>query len=137
MIANRQRRVSLDEDDLGAFAARAAAALRLSPDSFTVALVSDRRIAALNRRYRRTPRPTDVLSFPLQAGGKKNGYQGDIVISVETARRNAGRLGHGAAEEIKLLILHGLLHLLGYDHERDHGEMSRREHRLRRRLGLE
>lgn len=137
MIVNRQRRVSLDEDDLGTFAARAATALRLSPDSFTVALVSDRRIAALNRRYRHAPRATDVLSFPLQAGGKRNGYQGDIVISAETARRNARRLGHGIAEEIKLLILHGLLHLLGYDHESDRGEMSRREHRLRRRLGLE
>jgi probable rRNA maturation factor len=137
MILNRQRRVSLDEEDLRAFAAQLARLLRLRADSFAVALVSDRQIAALNRRYRNRPGATDVLSFPVRRGGQANGYLGDVAISVETARRNARRYRHSAAEEIKLLILHGVLHLLGYDHETDRGQMNRREHALRRRLGLE
>ena len=137
MISNRQRRVPVDEDDLESFSQRLAGAVRCSPHDFTVALVSDRRIRALNRRYRKQARPTDVLSFPLQTSSRTNGYLGDVVISVETARRNTRRCRHSAQEEIKLLILHGLLHLLGYDHETDHGQMNRRERQLRRRLGLE
>jgi probable rRNA maturation factor len=137
MIANRQRRLPVDEDDLESFSTRLARSLRRTPRDFSVALVSDRRIRALNRRYRGHSKATDVLAFPLRNKRGANGYLGDVVISVETARRNARRYAHNPQEEIKLLILHGLLHLLGYDHETDKGQMNRREHQLRRRLGLE
>ena len=133
MVINQQRRVRVDLQGLRSFLSPLSRAARVSPERFTVALVSDRRIAALNRRYRRQGRATDVLSFPARA----NGYLGDVVISTETARRQARRFGHSLNEEVKLLMLHGLLHLLGYDHERDNGRMDRRERTLRRRLGLE
>ena len=133
MLTNRQRGVSIDTGELEAFRRRLSRVARVKPESFSVALVSDRRIAALNRRYRGRPRPTDVLSFA--AGG--NGYLGDVVISAPTARRQARRYRNRVEDEIKLLMLHGLLHLMGYDHETDKGRMNRREHALRRRLGLE
>ncbi len=133
MVINQQRRVRIDLKDVRSFLAPLGRAARVSPESFTVALVSDRSMAALNRRYRGQARTTDVLSFSSQG----NGYLGDVVISAETARRQARRYRHSLGEEIKLLMLHGLLHLLGYDHERDHGRMNRREHALRQRLGLE
>jgi probable rRNA maturation factor len=104
--------------------------LRVS-GSVTVVLVGDRRIRSLNARYRRRDRPTDVLSFP-GPGGEMG--LGDIVISVETAARNPE--GLPVLEELDLLALHGLLHLLGHDHETDDGEMERLERRLRARLGL-
>ena len=137
MIVNRQRHVAVDEGELRAFAARLSRALRLSPQNFTVALVSDRRSTALNRRYRRRPQPTDVLSFAVNGSSARNGNLGDVVISVETVRRNARRYRHSLGEELKFLMVHGVLHLLGYDHETDRGQMNRREHTLRRRLGLE
>jgi probable rRNA maturation factor len=99
----------------------------------TLVLCGDRRIRALNRRYRRIDRPTDVLSFPGPGGA--DGV-GDVVISVETARRNARRVGRGLERELEVLALHGFLHALGYDHETDNGTMERLETRLRRRLGL-
>ena len=133
MVINQQRRVPVDLKDLRSFLSPLSRVARVSPERFTVALVSDRRIAALNRRYRRQARATDVLSFSARA----NGYLGDVVISTETARRQARRFGHSLDEEIKVLMLHGLLHLLGYDHENDNGQMNRRELALRRRLGLE
>ncbi|MGH9813893.1 MAG: rRNA maturation RNase YbeY [Candidatus Acidiferrales bacterium] len=133
MLTNRQRGVSIDTSELEGFHRRLCRVTRVKPESFGVALVSDRRIAALNRSYRGRPRPTDVLSFA--TGG--NGYLGDVVISAPTARRQARRYRHSLAEEIKLLMLHGLLHLMGYDHETDSGRMNRRELALRRRLGLE
>ena len=133
MFANRQRRVSVDEDDLSAFFVRLRRVLRLPPESFSAVLVSDRRIRELNRRYRKRSAATDVLSFPL----RENGYLGEVVISAPTARRQARRYRHRVEEDVKLLLLHGVLHLLGYDHETDRGQMTRREHALRRRLGLE
>ncbi|MFQ5776639.1 MAG: rRNA maturation RNase YbeY [Terriglobia bacterium] len=137
MIINCQRRVSLDEKDLGSFVRALARTVRVSPESFTVSLVSDRRMAVLNRRFRDRTQATDVLSFPADSSPGMNGYLGDIAISIETAQRNARRFRHSLGEEVKLLMLHGALHLLGYDHETDRGQMNRRERRLRRRLGLE
>ena len=95
----------------------------------------------LNRRYRRKDKATDVLSFAagaVRAGRPRLGMGGDIAISAEVAARNARRLGHSPAAEVKILILHGLLHLSGLDHEdrRDRGRMSRREETLRHKLGL-
>jgi probable rRNA maturation factor len=98
----------------------------------TVAIVPDRRIRDLNRRYRRTDRVTDVLSFP----SEERGYLGDVVIAAGVARRQARDAGHSLQTELRVLALHGLLHLLGYDHERDAGRMARLEARLRRQGGL-
>lgn len=98
----------------------------------TVAIVADAGVRTLNRRYRRVDRPTDVLSFP--AG--ERGRLGDIVIAAGVARRQARAAGHSVQAELRVLALHGLLHLLGYDHERDAGRMARLEARLRARGGL-
>jgi probable rRNA maturation factor len=98
----------------------------------TVAIVSDTRIRAINRRYRRKNHATDVLSFPSQDAG----HLGDIVIAAGVARRQAREARHALQTELRVLALHGLLHLLGYDHERDAGLMARVEARLRARGGL-
>ncbi len=98
----------------------------------TVAIVSDARVRALNRQYRRKDTATDVLSFP----SDERGYLGDVVIAAGVAKRQAGEAGHPLTTELRVLALHGLLHLLGYDHERDDGRMARLERRLRRRGGL-
>jgi len=92
----------------------------------------------LNRQFRAKDLPTDVLSFPSPSlpPNKPAPTAGDIAISVEIAAQNAGKLGHSTAEEVKILVLHGILHLAGFDHERDNGEMARKEARLRRTLGL-
>jgi len=133
MIVNCQRGLRVNQAALRRFSARLERALRLRPHSFDVALVSQQRSAALNRRYRRRPQATDVLSFAAEG----NGALGEVVISVPTAQSNARRYRHSLEEEIKLLMVHGVLHLVGYDHETDSGQMNRREHALRRRLGLE
>ena len=96
-----------------------------------VLITSSAQMRHLNRRFRGKGSATDVLSFPTVEG-----TAGDIAISAEVGARNARRLGHSAAEEMKVLILHGLLHLAGYDHETDAGTMARKEARLRRALGL-
>ena len=98
----------------------------------TVALVPDRRIRALNRQYRGKDQATDVLSFPAEEPGQL----GDIVIALGVARRQAAAAGHPVGTELRVLALHGLLHLLGYDHEQDDGHMARLERRLRRKAGL-
>ena len=112
-----------------------------------VALVSDARVRALNRQYRRRDYATDVLSFPM-AGPKDppytsspqplapSPYLGDVVIARGVARRQARAAGHSELTELRVLALHGLLHLLGYDHERDEGAMARVERALRRKGGL-
>ena len=98
----------------------------------TIAIVPDDRVRVLNRRYRRTNTATDVLSFP----SEEPGFLGDIVIASGVARRQAESAGHPLQTEFRVLALHGLLHLLGYDHERDDGRMARLERRLRRKGGL-
>jgi len=103
----------------------------------TVALVSDARMRALNRMYRGKDYATDVLSFPAEEGRKgRRGNLGDIVIATGVARRQARDLGHVLAVELRILSLHGLLHLLGYDHERDRGRMRTLEQRLLRQSGV-
>jgi probable rRNA maturation factor len=98
----------------------------------TIALVSDARMARLNGQFRGLPVATDVLSFP--AG--EPGVLGDVVIATGVAARQARRMGHSRGTEVRVLALHGLLHLLGYDHEDDEGHMARLERRLRRKGGL-
>jgi probable rRNA maturation factor len=143
-ILNRQRKVVVRQGELAVFARRVERALRLRRDAFAVCLLSDAEIARLNRRFRGKRGPTDVLSFPTQpssngrrgAASATGGFLGDIAIAPETARRNARRLGRTLPEELRILILHGALHLMGYDHETDSGQMERREARLRRQLGI-
>jgi probable rRNA maturation factor len=94
-----------------------------------VLLTNDRKMRELNRRFRRKDKTTDVLSFPSSNGG-------DIAISVPVAKQNARALGHGISDELKILILHGALHLKGHDHESDDGAMARLEQRLRKKLAL-
>jgi probable rRNA maturation factor len=98
----------------------------------TVAVATDARVRALNKRFRRKDKATDVLSFP--AG--ERGELGDVVIAAGVARRQARAAGHSLQTELKVLALHGLLHLLGYDHETDDGRMLRAERRLRLKGGL-
>ncbi|MGA9883657.1 MAG: rRNA maturation RNase YbeY [Candidatus Acidiferrales bacterium] len=152
---NRQRTLRVPIKRLEDFTARARRALRLPPGSFTVCLVTNTEIAKWNRAYRHKSGPTDVLSFPAEAEGapreKLNrprrkpartnpeisaDYLGDIAIAPAVARRNARRVGRAFSREMRILILHGMLHLMGYDHETDTGQMERREQRLRRQLGL-
>ena len=103
-----------------------------------IAVVSDRRIQSLNLEYRKKGAPTDVLSFPATAAGQRpaDGFWGDIAIAAGVAARQARAEGHALAVELRVLALHGLLHLLGYDHEVDKGLMGRVEDRLRKRGGL-
>jgi len=99
----------------------------------TIAFVSDRQIRALNKQFRHIDKATDVLSFPLDDDADN---LGDIAISIETAARQAKENGLTLNGELAQLILHGLLHLSGYDHETDNGEMNRLELRLRKKLGI-
>jgi probable rRNA maturation factor len=119
---------------LARFLAKAPAVARL-PGEVTVLLTTDAAMRDLNRRFRGKNKPTDVLSFPSSDFVGRD-QVGDLAISVETARLQAVEQGHALAVEIQVLILHGLLHLAGYDHETDAGQMQRRERSLRARLGL-
>lgn len=115
------------------------AAPRSAAGEVTIFLTTDAHIRALNRRYRHKDRVTDVLSFPgsrPRARGSRRLFLGDIVIAAGRARQQARAAGHSLDTELRILALHGLLHLLGHDHERDDGEMARLERRLRHRAGL-
>lgn len=106
----------------------------------SIALVSDARMRTLNRSYRNKDYATDVLSFPASAapaGVPPSSYLGDIVIATGVAQRQADEVGHSLGTELKVLALHGLLHLLGYDHDADDGAMARAEARLRKKAGLD
>jgi probable rRNA maturation factor len=149
MVVNRQRRIPLAVGPLASFSERVQRELGFPEESVTICFVSDPTIARMNRKFRHTDGPTDVLSFPAQRtkarrvsslrkkrATKAGHYIGDIVISPETARRYARRRSRALASELRVLILHGMIHLAGYDHETDKGEMVQLERRLRRRLGL-
>ena len=100
--------------------------LQVPHASVAVVFADDAMLRELNRRYRGKNRPTDVLSFPAEG----DEHLGDIVVSSETTRRQGRRRGHGAAREAKILLIHGFLHLLGYDHDVDDGEMEALERTL-------
>jgi probable rRNA maturation factor len=143
MIVNRQRHVRVPVKGLADFLARARRTLQLPAGSLTVCLVTNAQIARWNRAYRGERGSTDVLSFPAQPEKSTRGraaqrisYLGDIAIAPAVARQNARRFGRTFSQEMRILILHGILHLMGYDHETDTGQMDRRERRLRRELGL-
>jgi probable rRNA maturation factor len=165
MVLNRQCRVRVSLSELNRFAKSASDLLRLSSGSVTVCLVTEVEMTRWNLAYRGKNTPTDVLSFPSgeRAGrhrfngiprkgvrlsnhkgrrssyfvkGPDVSYLGDIAIAPSVARRNALRLGRRVEDEMRMLILHGMLHLMGYDHETDNGQMNRRERWLCRALGL-
>lgn len=133
----RAPRGALPKRELAAFVRAAAAAVPLIGE-VSVLLTDDAGIQELNRRFRRKNKPTDVLSFPSEPSGFEGGsaFAGDIAVSVDTARRQAAQLHHSLLLEVKVLLLHGLLHLAAYDHEQDTGQMARRERTLRRQFQL-
>ena len=144
MIINRQNQFALDLPALREYERQVKKVLDLGQRHFNVCFVTDQDISRMNSVYRGKSVPTDVLSFPWEGDGESGteefgagefqNFLGDIVISVATAERNAGAEGHSTEEEIRLLILHGVLHLLGYNHENDQGEMKSLELSLRERL---
>ena len=138
-VVNRQRKVPVDCGRWRAFVAKALKVVPAKGAGVTVAFVSDRAMRELNRRWRGRLGTTDVLSFPSEQDEfeKLEGTSlGDVVVSAEQAARQAGEHGLDFEGEAAQLILHGLLHLCGYDHERDGGEMNALELNLRRRLGI-
>ncbi len=164
MILNRQRAVRVARRPLEEFLRKIQRELELRDSDITVCLVSDAEIARMNEAFRKKKGPTDVLSFPARMKARASAntrkriyregaedteksrahtksrtaetYLGDIAIAPATARRYAKKNGRGLRSELRVLILHGVLHLLGYDHETDRGEMDRIEHKMRRRFGL-
>ena len=134
-VVNRQRRLPVDTRTWSTFAREALAAIGKHESSATIAFVSDKKIRELNRQFRGVDKATDVLSFP--SDEPDDAELGDIAISVETAAVQAKENGLKLEGEIAQLILHGLLHLCGYDHETDNGEMNRLELRLRKKLAID
>ncbi len=137
MVIFRKRVVGLTEIGLARLVARVGRILRLS-GPVDILITSSLEMQSLNRRFLKKDHATDVLSFPYDRGGNGSSLAGELAISADLARQNARLLGHSMAEEIKILILHGMLHLAGYDHDDKHdgGEMSRKEDRLRTLLQL-
>jgi probable rRNA maturation factor len=131
----------LSENALERFVSRARKSVGLSTP-VNVLVTSSAAVRSLNRQFRKQNQATDVLSFPStspssESRGRTNAKTaGDVAISADIALENSIRLGHPVAQEIKILALHGILHLAGFDHERDNGEMARMEAKLRRTLGL-
>jgi probable rRNA maturation factor len=147
IIENRQKRMRLPLPKLRRFLLRINGELGLGPEAAFVLFITDAEMSRLNQTFRKKPKTTDVLSFPsesrtrprslrLRARQLRRSFLGDIAISPTVARRNAKSFGRTLPEEICVLMLHGVLHLLGYDHVTDRGEMERVEAMLRRRLGL-
>jgi probable rRNA maturation factor len=147
MILNQQRAVRLARRPLEMFLQRLQRELGFQEAGVTIALVSDTEIARMNETFRKKKGPTDVLSFPADAwrrprslrrtaNKRKGEFLGDIAIAPATARRYARQHGRTLPGELRVLILHGVLHLMGYDHETDRGEMDRVERKLRKRFGL-
>lgn len=132
VVIARKKMNGVSELALARFAARARKAAGLD-HAVAVLLTDNDEMRRLNRQFRRKNKPTDILSFP---AAEVNGSAGDIAISLDIASDSAERLGHPLATELKILMLHGMLHLAGYDHETDEGEMARREHELRAELKL-
>lgn len=137
-VSPKRRDVSASE--LQDFAQRALRAMKLKHGGFGILITGSEQLKQLNRRFRGKNQPTDVLSFPAASINHEGDYPfvhlGDIAISADIASENARRYAHSVADEIRILMLHGMLHLNGYDHESDHGEMGKREMELRRKLGL-
>lgn len=138
MVILRKRVAGLNSSTLERFVLRARRALRFRA-AVNVLVTNSQELRSLNRQFRGVDKPTDVLSFPslpAERLGTKS-VAGELAISADIAKENAHRLGHSVAEEIKILTLHGILHLAGFDHEHDNGEMAGKERQLRHHLKLE
>ena len=138
MVILQKKVAGMSELALDRFVLRARRAAGLH-DTVNVMVTSSGAVRSLNRHFRGQNKATDVLSFPsISPVGLRNGARlaGEVVISADIALQNSVRLGHSPAEEVKILALHGILHLAGFDHERDNGQMARKEAKLRRALGL-
>lgn len=119
-VRNRQRRIRIRMREVSASARKILLALGCLKAELSLLLVNDAQIRRLNQRYRRINRPTDVLAFPMLEGDAfppRSQLLGDVVISLETAKKQAKREGHSLEHEVKTLLIHGILHLLGYHHE--------------------
>ncbi|MGA2981729.1 MAG: rRNA maturation RNase YbeY [Terriglobales bacterium] len=134
MVIVQKRVADLTDLALNRFLVRARRAAGLK-SKVNVLLTSSVEMKSLNRRFRGKDKPTDVLSFPAEPDAQEQ-FAGEIAISAEMATKNAHELGHSPAQEVKILVLHGVLHLRGYDHECDNGQMARREKQLRAKLHL-
>ncbi len=134
MVILHKRVAGLSEGALDRFVTRAKRVAGVR-GAVTVLVTSSLELRRLNQRFRGKDKPTDVLSFPAEMMSKGR-FAGDVAISADIASKNARRLGHSPATEVKVLALHGLLHLAGYDHEADNGTMGRKETRLREQLRL-
>ena len=135
-VVNQQRYRKIDRQHWEVFARKAMHIIGKDQEDVTIAFVSNRRIRELNKRFRQLDKTTDVLSFPTGQEGFADQILGDIAIAVEQAAKQADENGLELDQEIAQLILHGLLHLCGYDHETDNGEMNRLELKLRRKLRI-
>jgi probable rRNA maturation factor len=138
LVIFRKRIAGLSAPTLERFVLRARRMIHLR-DTVNVLVTNNSELRALNRRFRGADKATDVLSFPAPAQelSKMRRSAGEVAISADIARDNARRMGHTAANAVKILALHGILHLAGFDHEHDDGEMARKEKRLRQQLKLE
>ena len=136
MIVAERKSKDVSAGALSSFLRRARKAAGLAGE-INVLITANQHMRRLNRQFRHKDKPTDVLSFPAyQADISQEKYAGDLAISIEIARQNARKLGHSLQDEIKILMLHGILHLAGYDHESDNGKMAKLEEELRLKLGL-
>lgn len=135
MVILQKRVPDLTELALVRFVTRARQAARLK-GKVDVLVTSNAEMRSLNQRFRGKDKATDVLSFPAAKDNLGRRFAGEIAISAEIATHNARSLGHTAGQEVKILVLHGILHLCGLDHERDGGQMEKRERQLRARLRL-
>jgi probable rRNA maturation factor len=137
VVILRKRIAGLKSSTLERFVLRARRVVGLR-NTVNVLVTSSAELRSLNHRFLGADKATDVLSFPApQVSRQAKRVAGEMAISADIARENASRLGHSVADEVKILVLHGILHLAGFDHERDNGEMARKESRLRRQLKLE
>lgn len=131
----RVPRGTLPRRELGRFVRKVCEAIPLAGKT-SILLTTDTAIQVLNRKFRRKNKPTDVLSFPSEDAAAGSAYAGDLAISIETAARQAAEHGHSLLLEVQVLLLHGLLHLAGHDHEQDTGQMLQREQTLRQQFAL-
>jgi probable rRNA maturation factor len=144
-VVNRQRLARIDARSVASLVDTTLGAIGRAEANLTVAFVRDRVIRDLNRKFRGNDRVTDVLSFPAEDErgfasevsifvSGVSAFLGDIVVSTDTALKQADNAGHSFDREVNELVIHGVLHLCGYDHETDRGQMNRLELRLRRKL---